>query len=308
MVQAPRKNKKSRRDSVSAKKAWQPAASTGREMCRGQITRKHNKWKKAFGTMDNDSRLKQIIPEEKLQEPIAVFDSGMGGISVLRELVRVMPKEKFYYYGDSLNAPYGTKTKEEVRRLTSLHVRDFLRRGVKGVCIACNTATSAAVRSLREAYPQLPLVGIEPALKPATSFMDHPKVLVMATPMTIREEKFHQLLRKYGEEAQVYPLACPGLMEYVEEGKGGSEEVLVFLKEMLKDYAPGGKYGPMDAVVTGCTHYPFVADQIEEALGGGTRVFDGANGTAGDETETFCGRTVDSGNRAGGTAKGRRRA
>jgi glutamate racemase len=204
----------------------------------------------------------------------------MGGISVLRELVRVMPKERFYYYGDSKNAPYGTKTKEEVYRLTSLHVRDFLRRGVKGVCIACNTATSAAVRPLREAYPDLPLVGIEPALKPATSFMEHPKVLVMATPMTIREEKFHNLLKKYGEEADVYPLACPGLMEYVEAGKGGSEEVLQFLKDMLKDYAPGGAYGPMDAVVTGCTHYPFVADQIEEALGGGTRVFDGANGTA----------------------------
>lgn len=230
--------------------------------------------------MEMDSRLGNYISEEKLQEPIAVFDSGMGGISVLRELVRVMPKERFYYYGDSKNAPYGTKTKEEVHRLTSLHVRDFLRRGVKGVCIACNTATSAAVRPLREAYPDLPLVGIEPALKPATSFMEHPKVLVMATPMTIREEKFHNLLKKYGEEADVYPLACPGLMEYVEAGKGGSEEVLQFLKDMLKDYAPGGAYGPMDAVVTGCTHYPFVADQIEEALGGGTRVFDGANGTA----------------------------
>lgn len=230
--------------------------------------------------MEMDSRLGNYIPEEKLQEPIAVFDSGMGGISVLRELVRVMPKERFYYYGDSKNAPYGTKTKEEVYRLTSLHVRDFLRQGVKGVCIACNTATSAAVRPLREAYPDLPLVGIEPALKPATSFMEHPKVLVMATPMTIREEKFHNLLKKYGEEADVYPLACPGLMEYVEAGKGGSEEVLQFLKDMLKDYAPGGAYGPMDAVVTGCTHYPFVADQIEEALGGGTRVFDGANGTA----------------------------
>jgi glutamate racemase len=230
--------------------------------------------------MEMDSRLGNYIPEEKLREPIAVFDSGMGGISVLRELVRVMPKERFYYYGDSKNAPYGTKTKEEVYRLTSLHVRDFLRRGVKGVCIACNTATSAAVRPLRETYPELPLVGIEPALKPATSFMEHPKVLVMATPMTIREEKFHNLLKKYGEEADVYPLACPGLMEYVEAGKGGSEEVLQFLKDMLKDYAPGGAYGPMDAVVTGCTHYPFVADQIEEALGGGTRVFDGANGTA----------------------------
>lgn len=214
------------------------------------------------------------------QRPVAVFDSGVGGVSVLRELVRVMPKEKFYFFGDSANAPYGTKSKYEVLQLTRDHVEHFIDKGAKGVCIACNTATSAAVRQLRLEYPEFPIVGIEPALKPAVSFMDHPKVLVMATPMTIREEKFQNLLKKYGEEAEVYPLACPGLMEYVEAGKAGSQEVQDFLNDLLKDYAPGGKYGPMDAVVTGCTHYPFVADQIEKALGGGTRVFDGANGTA----------------------------
>lgn len=214
------------------------------------------------------------------QRPVAVFDSGVGGVSVLRELVRVMPKEKFYFFGDSANAPYGTKSKYEVLQLTRDHVEHFIDKGAKGVCIACNTATSAAVRQLRLECPEFPIVGIEPALKPAVSFMDHPKVLVMATPMTIREEKFQNLLKKYGEEAEVYPLACPGLMEYVEAGKAGSQEVQDFLNDLLKDYAPGGKYGPMDAVVTGCTHYPFVADQIEKALGGGTRVFDGANGTA----------------------------
>ena len=218
-------------------------------------------------------------PDPKTR-PVAVFDSGVGGISVLRELVRVMPKEKFFFYGDSANAPYGTKTKYEVLQLTRDHVESFVEQGAKGVCIACNTATSAAVRQLRLEFPELPIVGIEPALKPAVSFMEHPKVLVMATPMTIHEEKFKTLLNKYGEEAEVYPLACPGLMEYVEAGKAGSKEVQDFLNELLKDYAPGGKYGPVDAVVTGCTHYPFVADQIEKALGGGTRVFDGANGTA----------------------------
>lgn len=221
-----------------------------------------------------------INEPDKKKHPIAVFDSGVGGISVLRELVRVMPKEKFYFYGDSANAPYGTKSKYEVLQLTRDHVEKFVDRGAKGVCIACNTATSAAVRQLRLEYPELPIVGIEPALKPAVSFMDHPKVLVMATPMTIREEKFQDLMKKYGEEAEVYPLACPGLMEFVEAGKADTDEVQEFLNDLLKDYAPGGKYGPMDAVVTGCTHYPFVADQIEIALGGGTRVFDGANGTA----------------------------
>ncbi|MDY6352427.1 MAG: glutamate racemase [Lachnospiraceae bacterium] len=217
---------------------------------------------------------------DKRNHPIAVFDSGVGGISVLRELVRVMPQERFYFYGDSANAPYGTKSRYEVLTLTKDHVENFIDRGAKGICIACNTATSAAVRQLRLEYPEIPIVGIEPALKPAVSFMDHPKVLVMATPMTIAEEKFQDLLKKYGEEATVYPLACPGLMEFVEEGKAGTREVQDFLNDLLLDYAPGGKYGPVDAVVTGCTHYPFVADQIEIALGGGTKVFDGANGTA----------------------------
>ncbi|MQN01872.1 MAG: glutamate racemase [Lachnospiraceae bacterium] len=221
-----------------------------------------------------------IEKNDIIHAPIAVFDSGVGGVSVLRELVRVMPKEKFYFYGDSGNAPYGTKSRYEVLQLTRGHVEDFIDMGVKGICIACNTATSAAVRQLRLDYPEVPVVGIEPALKPAVSFMHHPKVLVMATPMTIRENKFQNLLNKYGEEAEVFPLACPGLMEYVEAGKAGTEEVQKFLNDLLKDYAPGGKYGPMDAVVTGCTHYPFVKDQIETALGGGTRVFDGANGTA----------------------------
>ena len=221
-----------------------------------------------------------IESSDRLNRPVAVFDSGVGGVSVLRELVRVMPKEHFYFYGDSANAPYGTKSKYEVLQLTRDHVEHFIDNGAKGVCIACNTATSAAVRKLRLEYPDFPIVGIEPALKPAVSFMDHPKVLVMATPMTISQEKFQTLMSKYGEEAEVYPLACPGLMEYVEAGKAGSKEVQDFLNDLLKDYAPGGKYGPMDAVVTGCTHYPFVKDQIEIALGGGTRVFDGANGTA----------------------------
>ena len=104
---------------------------------------------------------------EKKEAPIAVFDSGMGGVSVLRELIRIMPEEDFYYFGDSKNAPYGTKSTKVVRELTIAHTEDFMKMGAKGVVIACNTATSAAVRILRQMYPELPLVGIEPAVKPA---------------------------------------------------------------------------------------------------------------------------------------------
>ena len=137
------------------------------------------------------------------ENPIAVFDSGVGGISVLRELIRIMPEEDFIYFGDSKNAPYGTKEKEKVRELTIGCARKLFDQGAKGLVVACNTATSAAVRKLREMYPYIPIVGIEPALKPAALCMEHPKVLVMATPMTIHEEKFHVLMERYKEKAQI---------------------------------------------------------------------------------------------------------
>ena len=150
---------------------------------------------------------------------IAVFDSGVGGISVLKSLVEVMPNEDFIYYGDSANAPYGTKTLEQVRALTCEHAKELiLNQHAKGLVVACNTATSAAVRILREQYPDVPIVGIEPAVKPAMLFMENPRVLVMATPMTIREEKLKKLMDRYRHLGEIIPLPCPGLMNFVERG------------------------------------------------------------------------------------------
>ena len=209
------------------------------------------------------------------EQPIAVFDSGVGGISVLKEMVKLMPHENFLYYGDSLNAPYGTKSTEEVRRLTIEHTENFLDRGAKAVAIACNTATSAAVRVLRQMYPELPLVGIEPALKPAVLHKDQAKVLVLATPMTIREEKFQHLLNQYKDQGTIYPLACPGLMEYVERGEMDSPKLYEFLQELLEDYI-----GKVDSVVLGCTHYPFTKRSIQRILGDEVEIFDGGYGTA----------------------------
>ena len=213
---------------------------------------------------------------ELRRQPIGVFDSGVGGISVLRECVKIMPNEDFIYYGDSKNAPYGTKPTEVVRELTIAQVKRFLEIPIKGCVIACNSATSAAVRVLREMYPNLPLVGIEPALKPASLYKRDPRVLVLATPMTIKEEKFKNLLAKYEDKATIYGLPCPGLMEYVEEGKYDTSEVSNFLEELLAPY----RGGVIDAVVLGCTHYPFVKDKISQVLGLGVRVFDGGEGTA----------------------------
>ncbi|MCH5332431.1 MAG: glutamate racemase [Agathobacter sp.] len=208
--------------------------------------------------------------------PIAVFDSGVGGISVLRELARLMPGEDYLYYGDSKHAPYGVKDTETVRTLTCGHARWLFDQGAKGLVVACNTATSAAVRTLREQYPYIPIVGIEPAVKPAAKSGEHPRVLVMATPMTIREEKFRRLVALYEKEADIFPLPCPGLMDFVERGDLDGEDLHKYLTELLYDYRDNA----VDAVVLGCTHYPFARRQIGSVLGSHVRIFDGGEGTA----------------------------
>lgn len=214
--------------------------------------------------------------DRKKEQPVGVFDSGVGGISVLQELIRVMPNEDYIYLGDSKNAPYGTKPLETVRRLTFENVKLLLDQGAKGLVVACNTATSAAVRLMRGMYPDLPIVGIEPALKPAALQKEHPKVLVMATPMTVQQEKFRQLMARYEEKAQVYPLACPGLMEFIEAGDLESERLHDFLQELLEPYLKKG----LDSIVLGCTHYPFAKKMIRSITGDAVSIFDGGEGTA----------------------------
>lgn len=210
------------------------------------------------------------------ERPIGVFDSGVGGISVLRELVALMPNENFIFYGDSKNAPYGTRSLEEVQELTCRDADFLLSMGVKALVVACNTATSAAIGILRQEHKEMPIIGIEPALKPAVLAKTDPTVLVMATPMTLREEKFHALMLKYREQAKIIKLPCPGLVEYVERGELDGPGLENFLQNLFADYEPG----QIDCVVLGCTHYPFVRRSIEKVLGGRVRIFDGGEGTA----------------------------
>ena len=151
--------------------------------------------------------------------PIGVLDSGLGGISVLRELVKLMPGENFIYYGDSANAPYGTRIPEEVIDLTKKDVEFLLERGAKAIVVACNTATSVAIKELRAAYEEvLPVIGIEPALKPAVKAKEHSKVVVMATPMTLSQTKFNSMMHIYEDDANIIKMPCPGLVEYIESG------------------------------------------------------------------------------------------
>lgn len=213
---------------------------------------------------------------EKREQPIGIFDSGIGGISVLRELTALMPGENFIYFGDSKNAPYGTKTIEEVRKLTCADAAHLMEQGVKALVVACNTATSAAIDILRETYREIPVIGIEPALKPAVHAGNHKRVLVMATPMTLREEKFQHLMGQYRMEAEILSLPCPGLVEFVERGELDSPALEQFLTKLFADYLTH----PVDSVVLGCTHYPLVREMIQKVLGKNVQIFDGGEGTA----------------------------
>ena len=207
---------------------------------------------------------------------IAVFDSGVGGISVLRHLVRLMPGERFLYFGDSANAPYGSRSTEEVRRLTLAGAAYLLENyPLKALVIACNTATAAAVKQVREKYPDLIVIGIEPALKVAADHFPGGRIGVMATEVTLREEKFDLLLHRFDRDCTITKIPAPGLVQLVEQGKVDHPETDALLHRILDPYV-----GKLDALVLGCTHYPFAAAAISRVLGPEVKLLEGGDGTA----------------------------
>ena len=212
----------------------------------------------------------------KNDAPIAVIDSGVGGISVLKELIKLMPNENYIYFGDNKNAPYGNKTAEEVNALMHSNVEMLLEKGAKAIVVACNTATAASVSSLREKYPDLNIIGIEPAIKSTVKYKEHSNVLVMATTLTLKQDKFTELLCRFCDDVNIMTLACPGLMEFIEEGKTEGYELEEFLRELFSK-VEGIKF---DSVVLGCTHYPHIKDTIKKVLGNDVMIFDGGEGTA----------------------------
>lgn len=212
----------------------------------------------------------------KSENPVGVLDSGVGGISVLRALTKLLPNEQFVYFGDSANAPYGTKSREEVLRLTFQTTEFLLKMNCKAIVIACNTATAAAAQQLREHYKTLPIIGVEPAIKPAALFMNHPRVLILATPMTLQLEKFKNLAENLSDKATFKTLPCPGLVELIETGKARAPQTEEYLRTLLKEELQD----PPNAIVLGCTHFPFVGQTLRRIFGNSVRLFDGAEGTA----------------------------
>ncbi len=206
--------------------------------------------------------------------PIGFFDSGVGGISVMRRAVELMPNENYIYFGDSKNAPYGVKHAEEVRKLTFDAMKFFIEQGVKAVVIACNTATSAAIKELRETY-KMPIIGIEPAIKPAVESKKQGKIIIMATTMTLSEKKFNNLMEKYKNEREIIKLPAPGLVEFIEGGILDGEDVINFLNEKLRPYLNS----KISTIVLGCTHYPFVKKVIQSIVGEDVDIIDGSCGT-----------------------------
>ena len=207
---------------------------------------------------------------------IAVFDSGLGGISVLRHLRKRMPGERYLYFGDSANAPYGSRSTAEVRDLTLAAAEKLMaEKPLKALVLACNTATAAAVKDLRRSYPDLIVIGIEPALKVAADNYPGGRIGVMATEVTLREEKFDTLLHRFHENCAITKIPMPGLVQLVEAGKTGSPEMEQLLRTLLAPYI-----GRLDAVVLGCTHYPLAAADISRVLGKEVVLLDGGDGTA----------------------------
>ncbi len=206
------------------------------------------------------------------QNPVGVFDSGVGGISVLRTARILLPGEDFIYYGDTAHAPYGTKPTDEVKGYVLKVAQHLMNKGAKAILIACNTATSVAAEALRSTV-NIPVIGMEPALKPAALLRHGGKILVMATPVTLRLPKFQRLMEQYGEGA--IPVPCPGLMEFVERGEWAGEGLRAHLKGLLAPF----NNESVDAVVLGCTHYVFLRQMIQSMFPPKTAVLDGNIGT-----------------------------
>ena len=162
---------------------------------------------------------KRASENVKREQPIGVFDSGLGGVSVLRELVSLLPAEDFIYFGDAAHAPYGERSEREIRALTTAQVDRMAAAGVKAVVLACNTATSAACAPLRRRYRGMPIIGMEPALKPAILSGNRPRVVVMATHATLRQKKFARLMERFKEAGEIVKLPCPEIVEFVERGE-----------------------------------------------------------------------------------------
>lgn len=209
------------------------------------------------------------MQEEVEKENIGIFDSGIGGVTVLREIIKILPNENYIYYSDSKNNPYGDKKKEEIIERCEEIFRFLLERNCKAIVIACNTASAVASSYLREKNKNIPIIAIEPAYKMVYDYSYDKETLVMATKGTIESEKFNLLYHKYDNHKTTL-LECIGLADVIEEGN--EEKIKNYLEKNIGQYK-----GKVENVVLGCTHYPLIEKEIGQVLGGNVKFFNGAS-------------------------------
>jgi glutamate racemase len=203
--------------------------------------------------------------------PIGVFDSGIGGLSVWREIARQLPREDTIYFADQIHIPYGPRSMDEIREFSEAVTRFLIDQGCKLIVVACNTASAAALLPLRATFPDLPFVGMEPAVKPAARHTRTGVVGVMATPATFQGELFASVVERFANGVRLINQVCPGLVEQVEASRLDTPDTLEMLDRFLAPIRSGGA----DTIVLACTHYPFVIDAIRQ-LAPGVDVIDPA--------------------------------
>lgn len=205
-----------------------------------------------------------------MNNAIGILDSGIGGVTVLKEILKLIPNYHYIYYSDSIHNPYGDKSKEEIIHYVDNIVKFFIHEGCKIIVFACNTATSITIDTMREKYKDIIFVGIEPAYKMVHDYSKNQKTLVMATPATLKSERFLNLYHHYDNQNTIL-LACPNLASLIENDK--EEEILEYLKKVL----PVNEN--IEVVVLGCTHYPLIKKEISQILGN-VIFYDGGKGVA----------------------------
>ena len=211
-----------------------------------------------------------------LTAPLGIFDSGVGGLSVLRAIREQMPHENLLYFADQGHVPYGSRSLEEVRHFSEAITHFLLGQGAKLIVVACNTASAAALHYLRKTFPDIPFVGMEPAIKPAAEHTNSGVVGVLATPATFQGKLYASVVERFAKDVDVLQDTCQGLVEEIERGALEADSTRKILVAALRPMLDKG----LDTVVLGCTHYPFVIPLIEEIVGENVRVIDPAPAVA----------------------------
>jgi len=208
--------------------------------------------------------------------PIGIFDSGVGGLSVLRAIIAQMPEESVIYFGDQGHIPYGPRPMEQIRNFSEAITNFLLEQNAKIIVVACNTASAAALKYLREKFPDVPFVGMEPAVKPAAEHTQTGKVGVLATPATFQGALYASVVERFASGVELLQNTCSGLVQQIEQGNLEGEETHRILEDALLPMLEKN----IDTVVLGCTHYPFVIPLIQEIVGQHVRVIDPAPAVA----------------------------